>query len=80
MENDFRLIRPSTFVDGEEYLLKDRLEDKPALAPVTFVAYDPSPAFVIVCNGSGRRRCLRDDLFACPDISAGSLIKPTIVS
>ena len=80
MENDFRLIRPSTFVDGEEYLLKDRLEDKPALVPVTFVAYDPCPTFVIVRNGGGRQRCLRDDFFACPDIMAGCLGKSTIVS
>ena len=80
MENDFRLIRPGTFVDGEEYLLKEQLADETVLVPVTFVAYDPSPAFVIVRNGTGRQRCLRDDLFACPDISAGSLIKPTIIS
>ena len=72
MENDFRLIRISTFVDGEEYLLKERLEDKPALVPVTFVAYDPSPAFVIVRNGSGRQRGLRDDLFVYPDPTAGN--------
>ena len=43
MESAFKLLRPSTFVDGQEYLLKDRLEDKPVLVPVTFVAYDPVP-------------------------------------
>ena len=72
MENDFRLIRPSTFVDGKGHLLIEQLEDKPALAPVTFVAYDPSPAFVIVRNGSGRQRGLRDDLFVYPDPTAGN--------
>jgi hypothetical protein len=80
MKNDFRLIRTSTFVDGEEYLLKDRLEDKPALAPVTFVAYDPCPAFVIVRNSSGRQRCLRDDLFTYPDTTAGNPGKSTVAS
>ena len=80
MENDFRLIHPSTFVDGEEYLLKDGLEDKPDLVPVAFVAYDPCPVFVIVRNGSGRQRCLRDDLFAYPDASAGNSSKSTVAS
>jgi len=72
MENDFRVIRPCTFVDDKGYFLSEQLEDKPALAPVTFVAYDPSPAFVIVRNGSGRQRGLRDDLFVYPDPTAGN--------
>jgi len=72
MENDFRLIRPGTFVDGEEYLLKEQLADETVLVPVTFVAYDPSPAFVIVRNGSGRQRCLRDDLFAYSNVITGN--------
>jgi len=38
MENDFRLIHPSTFVDGEKYLLKEQLADETVLVSVTFVA------------------------------------------
>lgn len=66
MENDFRLIHPSTFVDGEDYHLKERFngDSEPALIPVCFIAYDPCPAFIRVSNGSSRQRCLRDDLFA----------------
>jgi hypothetical protein len=72
MENDFRLIRPSTFDDGEEYLLKKQSEGEPGLVLVTFIAYDACPAFVIIRNCSGRLRCLRDDLFVYSDAMAVS--------
>ena len=72
MENDFRPIRPSTFLDGEEYLLKELLENEPVLVPVTFIAYDSCPAFVIVRNSGGRLRCLREDLFVYPNSIAGN--------
>jgi hypothetical protein len=75
LRTDFDLIRPGTFVDGHEYFLKERFEDKPALIPVKFIAYDPCPAFVIVRKGSGRQRCLRDDLFIDPGVDSGNSAK-----
>jgi hypothetical protein len=73
MRTDFGLIRPNTFVDGEDYLLEEQFGD--GLVQVTFIAYDPCPAFVIVRKGSGRQRCLRDDLFIDPGVDAGNSAK-----
>jgi hypothetical protein len=43
MENDFRLVRPGTYVEGKDFLLKECLHKRPVLVPVKFIAYDPSP-------------------------------------
>ncbi|UCD97836.1 MAG: hypothetical protein JSV42_12815 [Chloroflexota bacterium] len=58
--------RPYTFDRGNTYLYRDRdLNGKrgnPQL--VKFAAYDPCPAFVIICLKDGKRlRCLRENLY-----------------
>lgn len=63
------LVHPITFIEDRRYLcLQGRPNGgAPVLVPVRFITYDPCPAFVIVRTGPGRRiRCLREDLFACP--------------
>lgn len=53
---------PPTFQDGKEYLYWPKGEIAPAR--VTFAAYDPCSAFIIIRNGEGKRFCCsRDDLF-----------------
>ena len=74
MEIISELLRPSTLIDGGEYILRER----PAydgrhdaghhagftLTPVKFLKYDPCPAFAIIQARTGQRmRCCRDDLF-----------------
>lgn len=58
--------RPSTFEPGRAYFWHDRQKGRveTAAIPVTFIAYDPCPVFVIVRTGAGeRRRCLREELY-----------------
>jgi hypothetical protein len=69
IETAFKRIRPGTFIDGEEYLLIEgsgSINQLPVLVPVKFIAYDPSPAFVIVRQDNRRLRRLRDDLYSFP--------------
>jgi len=72
METDFKRIRPGTFFDGEDYLLEERAGrmSQRILVPVTFIAYDASPAFVIVRQEDRRLRRPRDDLFAFAAVTA----------
>jgi hypothetical protein len=65
MNNENRLVRPATLVEGFEYLLNERPEAsaESALVQVRFIAYCSSPAFVIVSNGNGKLRCSRDHMF-----------------
>lgn len=57
--------RPATFEDGKFYFLLEGITDEMMqFQPVTFVAYDPCPAIVIVRGNERRFRCCRDDLFA----------------
>lgn len=65
MEYKYKLMRPVTLVDGDEYLLDERrgASAEPALVQVRFIAYCSSPAFVIVSNGNGKVRCPREVLF-----------------
>jgi hypothetical protein len=66
MDNTIRLIHPSTFEEGKNYLYRVWQEDtcEPAIVPVMFIRYDPCPAFIIVRDVIGKkRRCLREDLF-----------------
>jgi hypothetical protein len=64
MKLKFTLSRPTTFIEGSEYLMKESTNtDVPTLVPVKFVAYEPHSAFVIVRRGESRKRCSRDNLF-----------------
>ena len=86
MEIISELLRPSTLIDGSEYILREpRVYDARhdarhdaghragfTLTPVKFIKYDPCPAFAIIQAGTGQRmRCCRDDLFI-----AGSFLRP----
>jgi hypothetical protein len=62
-----QLIRPLKLEEGEEYI-RVEVRRKPPLRPemhkVKFVTHDPSPAMVIVLDGSGKRiRIAREELF-----------------
>ena len=65
METKYKLVRPATLVEGNEYLLNKRQDAaaERSVVPVRFVAYCSSPAFVIVSNGHGKMRCAREDVF-----------------
>jgi hypothetical protein len=57
-------IQPETLEEGREYYwLDDSTNSHHHMLPVRFVSYDPSPAFVIVSDETGRKRCLRAELF-----------------
>lgn len=58
MQND---KRPPTFQDGKDYFYWPKGEIYPTR--VTFVAYDPCPAFIIVRYKDKRLRCSQEDLF-----------------
>ena len=74
-DHKHKLTRPLTLVAGVEYLLSERLDGEPDLAPVpvVFSAYCSNPAFVIVHNGEGRLRCPREDVFVSLTGEAQSL-------
>ena len=58
--------RPPTFQAGKDYFLRaPALEGVSAtpFIPVTFLAYDPCPAFIIIRANGKPHRCSRDDLF-----------------
>lgn len=56
--------RPATFEDGKVYfLLEGIIEKMIQFQPVTFLAYDPCPAMVIVRCKELWFRCCRDYLF-----------------
>lgn len=59
------LQRPLTFQEGNEYSLCIHYPGSslPAFVRVTFLAYDPCPAIVIVRNKDKRVRCCREDLY-----------------
>lgn len=65
METKFKLARPVTLVEGDEYLVNERGETttEGTLVSVKFIAYCASPAFVIISNGKGEMRCARDNVF-----------------
>jgi hypothetical protein len=59
--------RPTTFEPGRSYawLGSQQSWGEAAAVPVTFVAYDPCPAFVIVRTEAGeKRRCLREQVYS----------------
>lgn len=59
--------RPTTFEPGRSYawLGSQQGQGETAAVPVTLIAYDPCPAFVIVRTEMGeRRRCLREELYS----------------
>jgi hypothetical protein len=66
-----KLIRPGALIEGSEYLRQEKLGGREKLragentlmAPVTFVAYHPCPAFVIVVSGERKVCCPREELF-----------------
>lgn len=67
MSTTFLPIRPSTFEPGRPYAWLERQQDheEAATIPVTLIAYDPCPAFMIVRTEVGeRRRCLREELYS----------------
>jgi len=56
--------RPLTFQDGKDYYFRTPQNRAGApFIPVTFLAYDPCPAFIIVRTNGKPHRCCRDDLF-----------------
>ena len=60
------ITRPETLTEGQGYLLLENnvSENEMTISPVTFVAYTPCPAIVIVRNGEGKKwRYPRDKLF-----------------
>jgi hypothetical protein len=71
MQNKFSLPRPATLIDGGHYRLiqRDGAAAEPRFIPVTFLAYTACPAFVIVSEGDGRRRCPRLDLYNLEDVA-----------
>jgi hypothetical protein len=59
--------RPATFEPGQPYAWRgsQQGQGEAAAIPVTFVAYDACPAFVIVQTKAGeRRRCLREQVYS----------------
>lgn len=73
MSTTFIPRRPPTFEPGQTYAWFESRADQRGVAaiPVTVIAYDPCPAFVIVRTGAGeRRRCLREQLY-CLSSPAG---------
>jgi hypothetical protein len=63
--------RPPTFEPGRPYAWLGGQPDRcePAAIPVTFLAYDPCPAFVIVQTRAGeRQRCLREQLYSILEV------------
>jgi hypothetical protein len=66
MKIHHHLQRPETFKPGAPYL---RIEHavvckEPLVQTVSFVCYDPCPAFIIVRSGDGlRQRCPRAEFY-----------------
>ncbi len=59
------ITRPETLTEGQVYLLLENnsVDDELTVFPVTFVAYTPCPAVVIVRNGEEKNlRCPRESL------------------
>jgi hypothetical protein len=66
METFSSLTRPETFDINREYFIVERRGNgrQQSVLPVRFYAYDPCPAFIIVCTQMGDKlRCSRDELF-----------------
>ena len=61
-----RRPRPKTLVEGQEYLLRERVPGGAQVhwRMVVFAAYDPCPGMVILRSRQGRIRSLREDLFS----------------
>lgn len=71
-----KLKRPKTLKDGQEYLWQENASSAgdPSSQRVTFVSYDPCPAFVIVRDEGGKRwRCPREVIFALESIDREGL-------
>ena len=56
-------IHPNTLEQGKVYLRKTGSVKGYQLLPVQFVDYSACPAVVIICNGTGRARCPRHELY-----------------
>ncbi len=66
MKPDNGYHRPKTFREGNEYFLRvsNELSQAQVYQTVMFISYDPCPAFIIVQDGTVRKRCPREEIFA----------------
>ncbi len=57
------LIRPKSLEGGAVYLRVEKSVNSVQPIPVTIIAYDVCPAFVIVREDESRIRCPREEIF-----------------
>ena len=75
---EVKLKRPKTLSGGEAYIWRENtgLAGNPSTQAVTFVSYDPCPAFAIVRDAEGKRwRCPRDEIFLAKTTQATVIAK-----
>lgn len=73
---EVNLKRPKTLKEGQGYPWQESTSAAigPSRQQVTFVSYDPCPAFVIVRDEEGKRwRCPREVLFTLETIDQDGL-------
>ncbi len=66
MKPDNGYHRPKTFLEDEVYSRRvlDEWSQVQGYRTIKFIGYDPCPAFVIVQDGTVRKRCPREEIFA----------------